>query len=182
MRAIPDSMGGAEPWPPSREALAAAFAGGQTLAVIGRRHGRSPASVSLLAARYGLATARAVGRLARPPAPVARAWPPSDAVIAELAAAGVGDGRAAALFGVHTSTYRAWRRRLRDRTVAGDADDTPVGDPSAYGFDPAAASAAWPAGARFTDDPRAARPDRGGRVQRPITIVESGSSLAALAG
>lgn len=171
---------GMEPWPPTAEALAAAFAGGETLAVIGRRHGRSPASVSLLAARYGLATARASGRLARRgrvPDP-GRAWPPTDAVIADLAAAGVGDGRAAALFGVHPSTYRAWRRRLRDRT-GGSEVEAAAGDGPAYGYDQAAR---WPAGARFADDPRAALADRTGRVRPPMTVVEGACSLAALAG
>lgn len=168
-----------EPWPPSREALAAAFAEGETLAAVGRRHGRSPASVSLLAARYGLATARAAGRSARPVPPqrAGCSWPPDDAVIAELAAAGVGDGRAAALFGVHPSTYRAWRRRLRDRTAVSGFGEATGGDAPAYGHDP---GARWPAGARFDDDPRAVRADRTGRVRPPVTIVESGSSLAAL--
>ncbi|WP_374442501.1 hypothetical protein [Stella sp.] len=172
---------GVEPWPPSREALAAAFAGGQTLAMVGRRHGRSPASVSLLAARYGLATARAAGRLARPRPAAApdRAWPPSDAVIGELAAAGVGDGRAAALFSVHPSTYRAWRRRLRDRTAGCEPAEVPGGDGPSYGHDPAAR---WPAWARFADDARATDADRTGRVVRPPTIVEGASSLAAVAG
>lgn len=170
---------GPESWPPSREALASAFAEGETLAAVGRRHGRSPASVSLLAARYGLATARAAGRLARPGPPQrdARSWPPDDAVIAELAAAGVGDGRAAALFGVHPSTYRAWRRRLRDRTAIPAFAESTGGDGPAFGYDP---GARWPAVARFDDDPRAARADRTGRIRPPVTIVESGSSLAAL--
>lgn len=172
-------------WPPTREALAAAFAAGRTLASVARQHRRSPASVSMLAARYGLRTARALGAL-RPQATARKAaaggewsWPPSDGMLERLAAAGIGDGRAAQLFGVHPSTYRAWRRRLRDRLgMAEDADGQP-GDAAEYGFDP---TARWPATARFADDPRAAPAQRSGRILRPATIVEGASSLALLAG
>ncbi|BBK30572.1 hypothetical protein EDC65_1989 [Stella humosa] len=174
-------------WPPTRDALAEALAAGQTLAVIGRRLGRSPASVSLLAARYGLRSARAAGRLppsvppgrSRAPAAGARPWPPSDDAMAELAAAGVGDGRAAALFGVHPSTYRAWRRRLRDRNGPAAGGDGPAADAADYGY---RAGLDWPAWARFGDDPQAVRGDRIGRILRPMTVVEGTSSLALLAG
>ncbi len=177
---------GAKPseWPPTPEVLAAAFAAGQTLAAIGRLHRRSPASVSMLAARYGLATARARGALGspvrarRPDDAGEWSWPPSDEVLVRLSEAGIGDRRAAALFAVHPSTYRAWRRRLRDRTagLATDGEEQ-AADAAEYGFDPAAT---WPAGACFADDPRAAAAHRSGRVLRPITIVEGASSLALL--
>ncbi len=170
-------------WPPTRDALAAAFAAGLTLASIGRLHRRSPASVSMLAARYGLATARAAGSLpsrSRPAPPAGGgewSWPPSDEVLGQLSAAGIGDSRAAALFGVHPSTYRAWRRRLRDRTAGAFDTDGQAADATEYGFDP---DARWPAAIRFADDPRAVAADRTGRLPRPITIVEGASSLALL--
>ena len=104
-------------------------------------------------------------------------WPPTDAALAELASAGIGDVRAAALFAVHPSTYRAWRRRLRDRRGWAEDRDGPLVDAAEFGFDP---SARWPAAARFADDERALRPVPGGRLPRPITIVEGASSLALL--
>ena len=169
-------------WPPTRDALAAAFAAGLTLSSIGRLHRRSPASVSMLAARYGLTTARAAGSLpsrSRPTRPAGGewSWPPSDEVLGQLSAAGIGDSRAAALFGVHPSTYRAWRRRLRDRTGGVLDTDGQAADAAEYGFDP---GASWPGAIRFADDPRAVAADRTGRLPRPITIVEGASSLALL--
>ncbi|MCC7271420.1 MAG: helix-turn-helix domain-containing protein [Alphaproteobacteria bacterium] len=187
---IDRAAGETAPWPPSRERLAAAVAAGETLAAIARRHGRARASVSALLRRYGLVSGRALGVLRRPDRALAFAraraargaaplpWPPTEEAAQAVAAAGYGDRRAAALFGVHMSTYRAWRRRQR----ADDAEsglDGPPRDPAAFGFD---AAARWPSRLRFEDDPRATAADRIGRIARPVTIVEGASSLALLAG
>ena len=102
-------------------------------------------------------------------------WPPSPATLDALAAAGIGDRRAAARFGVHAATFRAWRRRHRVG-APGRAAAAPITDSAAYGFDP---EARWPAACRFQDDPRAVRAGRG-RLTRPMTVVESACSLALL--
>ncbi|MGE0726020.1 MAG: hypothetical protein AB7O45_16715 [Alphaproteobacteria bacterium] len=109
------------------------------------------------------------------PGTLDRTWPPSAGTLDQLAAMGIGDRRAAGLFGVHPATYRAWRRRHR----AGAPGRPPAGphlEGVAFGYDPAAA---WPAACRFEDDPRAARTD-GVRLARPVTVVETGSTLALL--
>lgn len=106
------------------------------------------------------------------------AWPPSPEMLAGLAARGIGDRRAAVLFGVHVSTYRSLRRRHRAEPSEAGLDGPPR-NPGAYGFDP---DAKWPDGAVFTDDPRAACAGRTGRIRHPGTHVETASSIALLAG
>lgn len=133
------------PWPPSRDELAAAFAAGRTQRDIAGEYGRSPASVSMLASRYGLKPARALGTL-RPQGHTSPAmrdgslrWPPTAEQVRSLRDAGIGDARAAALFGVHHSTYRARRRALVGTSVVDPDAEAP--NSADYGY---VRGARWP--------------------------------------
>lgn len=133
-----------------------------------------------------------------------RPWPPAVEEVRALLAEGIGDKRAARLFGVHRTTYRGLRRAL-GLTIGGtprpaapclaapcpaapcpaapaaapsDGHGRGPVDPRDYGFDP---RARWPAGCRFTDDPRAVSADRLGRVAPPETRLERSSAIAGLA-
>lgn len=177
-------------WPPSREELTTAFEAGGTCRSVARIYGKGSTAVFKLAQRLGIklgpprrrAKPKASQMAKRPkeqatiPADLVapQPWPASAEVMRRLIAAGIGDSRAAALFGVHPETYRRRRREVVGISVMNSDGEAP--NPADYGY---VRGARWPRWAKFSDCPEAKAAGRSGRLYAPpATFVPTASAMA----